>query len=276
MSVEAISAVLHNSKATGTRKLVLIGIANHEGDGGAWPTIDTLGKYAGCTRTTVKDAIRWLVKNGELQVFPQAGGNANTRPDRRPNLYKVLVRPYGGRVSDSRRQNDGRNELTRGAEMTLAGGEGSPPNRPIEPSLLEIDFSITTTFDRFWSNYPRKTAIGAARDSFAKAIRKGVSPSKMIDAAARFRDDPNREDEFTPHASTWLNQGRYDDGPLPEKAKTKAQVRNIQEIERTKQITHQVKRTISPAIELELSALRKRLGRFEHQENTHETSKAQN
>lgn len=34
MSIEAMAVALHHSKTQGATKLVLLGIANHEGDGG--------------------------------------------------------------------------------------------------------------------------------------------------------------------------------------------------------------------------------------------------
>jgi hypothetical protein len=91
MSVEAMAAVLHHSAAKGTDKLVLLGIANHDGDGGAWPSIETLGRYGSCSRTRVKTAIGRLVELGEIAVDRQAGGHQDTRPDRRPNRYRVLL-----------------------------------------------------------------------------------------------------------------------------------------------------------------------------------------
>ena len=42
MSIELMSLVLHHSVAQPTHKLILLGIANHQGDGGAWPSIETL------------------------------------------------------------------------------------------------------------------------------------------------------------------------------------------------------------------------------------------
>lgn len=91
MSVEAIAAVLHHSQASGTDKVVLIGIANHEGDGGSWPAVATLAKYAQCTERAVRYSLKRLVGSGELTVIRQAGGNENTRSDRRTNLYRVTV-----------------------------------------------------------------------------------------------------------------------------------------------------------------------------------------
>jgi len=95
MSVESVALVLNHSRAKGTAKLVLIGIANHDGDGGAWPTIETLAKYANVDERNVQRCIRRLVDDGELAVENNRGGNANWRNDKRPNRYKILVKPDG-------------------------------------------------------------------------------------------------------------------------------------------------------------------------------------
>lgn len=91
MSVESLAAVLHHSKAKGTAKVVAIGIANHDGDGGAWPSVRTLAIYANVDRSTVKRAIRSLVALGEVRVHVQAGGPKDMDDTDRPNLYDVLV-----------------------------------------------------------------------------------------------------------------------------------------------------------------------------------------
>ncbi len=73
---------------------------------------------------------------------------------------------------------------------------------------------VDALFDRFWTAYPRREAKEAARRAFTKARRK-TDTEQIITGAARFRDDPNRVAEFTPHPSTWLNAGSWDDEPLP-------------------------------------------------------------
>lgn len=83
--------VLHHSRASGTRKLVLLGIANHLGDGGAWPAVTTLARYANVNERNVQRAIEWLVSKGELRVDVQQGGDRATADHRRPNRYDVLV-----------------------------------------------------------------------------------------------------------------------------------------------------------------------------------------
>lgn len=91
MSIEALAVVLNHSKAKGTAKLVLLGIANHDGDGGAWCSIPTLARYANVDDRNVQRAIAKLVSSGELVVDIQAGGTHRTPEERRPNLYTIRL-----------------------------------------------------------------------------------------------------------------------------------------------------------------------------------------
>lgn len=91
MSVEALAVVLHHSKARGTDKVLLLGIANHAGDGGAWPSIATLARYANVDERGVQRALRRLEQLGEVQIHVQAGGPSGVPDWRRTNRYDVLV-----------------------------------------------------------------------------------------------------------------------------------------------------------------------------------------
>ena len=92
MSIESIAIALHHSKATGSAKLVLIGIANHDGDGGSWPSVATLRKYAGVDERTVQRSIVRLEGLGEVRRIIQQGGDHSIADARRPNLYRFLLR----------------------------------------------------------------------------------------------------------------------------------------------------------------------------------------
>ncbi len=71
-----------------------------------------------------------------------------------------------------------------------------------------------TGFDEFWQAYPRKVGKRAAREAYAQATRE-AAPAVILAGAQRYAADPNREAQFTPHPTTWLRQGRWDDDPLP-------------------------------------------------------------
>lgn len=134
MSVESLAIVLNHSRASGTAKLILIGIANHAGDGGAWPAVETLASYANIKRRAVQNHLRTLVDLGELAITYNGGGTHDLRGDQRPNRYDVLVecpddcdrttnhRPRNGVQKRAPR------EVVDGVQDRTERGAGSRPN----------------------------------------------------------------------------------------------------------------------------------------------------
>lgn len=69
-------------------------------------------------------------------------------------------------------------------------------------------------FLAFWKIYPRKRDKRKALRAWRNAIRR--TSAQVINAGAiRYRDDPNRLDEFTKYAEGWLNGDGWEDEPLP-------------------------------------------------------------
>lgn len=91
MSVEAMAIALHHSRAKGAIKLVLLGIANHDGDGGAWPSVRTLARYAACSPRHVQNAIADLERLGEVRRSVMGGGTRDMADHMRPNLYHFTL-----------------------------------------------------------------------------------------------------------------------------------------------------------------------------------------
>lgn len=91
MSVEAMAIVLHHSKSKGTDMVILLGVANHDGDGGSWPSKATLAKYAKVDERSVKRSLRKLEAMGELITHTQDGGTHRTPDGLRPNRYEITV-----------------------------------------------------------------------------------------------------------------------------------------------------------------------------------------
>lgn len=71
-------------------------------------------------------------------------------------------------------------------------------------------------FDAFWAVYPKRAGKAAARRAWQKAT-KLANPADIIAGAVRYRDDPNRDPAYTKMAQGWLNDGRWEDDPLPER-----------------------------------------------------------
>jgi hypothetical protein len=96
----------------------------------------------------------------------------------------------------------------------------APPSDPHTPPATkakpEPKPDPHTGFTEFWDTYPRKSGKAKALKAWPTAVKKVKGNHQTITEAARcFRDDPNRVDQYTPHASTWLNQERWNDPPLP-------------------------------------------------------------
>jgi len=108
MSIEAVATVLNHSKARGRAKLVLIGIANHLGDQGAWPSISTLARYANASERSVKRDIQELMNLGELQVNLQS---APMNSQYKTNLYWITI-DSGVTTQVSRGDSSGKSGVT--------------------------------------------------------------------------------------------------------------------------------------------------------------------
>jgi hypothetical protein len=194
-------------------KMVLLVIADHANDEGtqSYPSQATMAAKASISIRTVQRAVNNLVGQGYIRMFKGAGGSADCREDRRPHLYQINVAKLRGDTVT------GRQSDANGATLTTSTGRHSRPmNHPLEPSL---EPSHQIAFDEFWQVYPRKVGKQAAIKAFTKAI-KNNEPKIIIEGAVRYANDPNRVDAFTAHPTSWLNAGRWNDDPLPERIKT--------------------------------------------------------
>lgn len=92
--------------------------------------------------------------------------------------------------------------------------------------------TVTSSFELFWKAYPRKVGKLKARVAYQQITGRGkavvidgerivlqASHEEIMEGLGRYiAANSNRvkgwllEMEYTPHASTWLNQGRWEDG----------------------------------------------------------------
>lgn len=69
-------------------------------------------------------------------------------------------------------------------------------------------------FEDFWNAYPIKRDKGKALKAWEKATRR-TDPDNILAGATRYREDPNRSDQYTKYAEGWLNGDGWEDEPLP-------------------------------------------------------------
>ena len=92
MSLEALSAVLHHSRSTGTARAVLTALAWHLGDDpeeGCYPSQSRLALLAGCSVRQVQRNLQKLVELGEIEMSQHDG--IGYRFDRITNRYWIQI-----------------------------------------------------------------------------------------------------------------------------------------------------------------------------------------
>ena len=83
--------------------------------------------------------------------------------------------------------------------------------REKERKNLKTPPKASIEFDKFWISYPRKVGKEAARKAFIKAMTK-TTAAKIMSGVEDLRIRvAGKDQQFTPHPATWLNEGRWDD-----------------------------------------------------------------
>jgi hypothetical protein len=86
-----------------------------------------------------------------------------------------------------------------------------------DPSLLkrsevkrseENIYTYTEEFELFWKSYPRHESKSSAMKAFKKVK---VDINILLKAIAKQKNSKQWKDNIIPHASTWLNQSRWED-----------------------------------------------------------------
>lgn len=208
-------------------KMVYLVLSSHIGGvGGSYILlIETIVAESGCSRSAVKRALAELETRQMVSVERRKEGRLNL-----PNVYRLTTPSVT--VSD-------RGSVLGGPTSVLGGPRVGPGwTGEEEPSLEEQELKDSCSsksderpteptnprksphrFDEFWAVYPRKAGKIAAEKAWLAALKRAGSPEVLIEGADRYGRDPNLPEEpFIPHASRWLNAGRWGDGPEPARA----------------------------------------------------------
>jgi predicted transcriptional regulator len=222
MGIQVMNAVWRNSKASGRQKLVLLAIADHQGELGAWPSIKTISTMANASERSVQRDIQQLVELGELIVETRS---APTQGQYKANRYWVSLKDSPEVTDSAAEVTERASEVTELAPEVTAGGVLTL-NRTLNRNLNE---TLVSQFESFWNNYPRKTDKGSARKAYKQAVTK-ADPEHINLKAKEYGDDPNLPDKkYIKHPATWLNAESWDNGPLPTRANRAEQNRKAME-----------------------------------------------
>lgn len=203
MSIEVMNAVWKHSRSEGRARLVLLAIADHQGEIGAWPSIQTLARMVNSSERSVQRDIVYLQDIGELKVEVQ---NAPTKSQYKSNLYWVTL---SGVTNTEAGVTNAASGVTTGGVLSL--------NR----TLTEDIERVKELFDDFWKEYPKKSDKRAALKAFRSALTR-ESFENILAGAIRYANDPNLpEPQYVKHPATWLNADAWENPPLPPRKKGK-------------------------------------------------------
>lgn len=156
------------------------------------------------------------------------------------NLVQGLIRdctitpPEQGQQSCGDTPSDTPSDGVRSSSLTTTATTTAPANAPAnapergrapedallmapepEPRKRAGAFVYPDAFEKFWQAYPDTRDKKKSFEVWRRVVRE-VPNEVLVEAAQAYRDDPNRTDgHFTKIATTWLNAGSWENGPLP-------------------------------------------------------------
>lgn len=212
------NALIRDEKLPGSAKLLLIYLLSHKI---GYQILDSqIIRESGMGREALRTARKQLEELGFIEIV------------RVRNDDKSLG-GYRYELQDARGWFSTVGQPTVGEPTVGQATVGNPPdNRKLIPKKTtskntRINNTNDSSFNDFWHLYPRKQGKGKAREAFVSAVKVfGLEP--IMNGVERFASDPNLPDpQFVPLPTTWLNQERWDDGPLPLNRKLTNSERNI-------------------------------------------------
>jgi len=177
MSIEALSWGIKQNTQTPTSKLVLLVLCNYANvENICFPSEKHLGKICGVSERSIRRCIKILKESNLIKVQMR---NFNS------NEYQILCKQQ-----DTYDQNN----------RTLVTNNTKEQTKEL----------YGESFDKFWKLYPRKVSkfesakvFGKLKKDEIQTVMKGVKNFREV----VLRD--NVEQQYIPHATTWLRQKRF-------------------------------------------------------------------
>jgi len=221
--------LLHDSEISSHAIRIYLVIRSFGDEGrSAWPGRSRLAALIGQSRSTVTRAVQELEQAGALCIRRRSEQSNEYHIHWHRDLGCIFFGQnddLGDRIVTGPPVDGGSSQVVEGRPQVDGG---RPPVdgelRLREPKQRNLDTRTPVRkpveddpyFSRFWSLYPRKAAKGSARRAWSKAVRV-AEVEEILEGAARYAADPNRDPAFTAHPATWLNGERWLDPALPSK-----------------------------------------------------------
>jgi len=183
-----------NSPYSGERLLLHLALADFANDDGVcFPSHATLAKKARCSTGWVSQTIKQMLADNLIEIVEPAGQGRG-----KVGRYRLL-------------KGDTELDLSESIGLTSTGVRSN--SKPCDSYSLNRQES-NTLFDTLWSQYPRKTAKGAARRAFDRLMKQSDAPAldDLVAAVGRYAQ-PFTSGQidiiYCAHLATWLNGERW-------------------------------------------------------------------
>jgi biotin operon repressor len=188
MSVKVMGWVWDQSIEPAAKKMVLLAIADHadhDGDN-AWPSVSRIARMVGINARNAQRYIRQLEEEGYLIIGQQRGGNMNTPDDRRPNLYRVVLRGGAGDTPESER--GGAGDTPRGGAGDTLSVQGTIQTTGAKAPRKRDDlFNALVEVCQIDPSSMTSSARGAANRAIKELREVGATPEQVVQAASSYR-----------------------------------------------------------------------------------------
>jgi hypothetical protein len=235
MSIEIMNAVWRHSRADGRARLVLLAIADHQGEMGAWPSLATLAKMVNASERSVQRDIDYLQQIGELEVHYQ---QAPTRNHDKSNLYFVKLTGVTDYETGVTNTDSGVTNTQGGVTAAVV----QSLNRTITEPLTETH--ERELFDEFWKEYPKKSDKRVALKAFKSALRRTTFEQILSGVIAYLQSTESIQQRFVKNPATWLNADAWENEiqPSPDsEAAQRANQRRERELQRSNEYLAEIR-----------------------------------
>ena len=189
---------------TPAAKIVLYWLADHHNGetGDCFPSHKRLAELSEMTDRSVRNHLGDLADRGLIQIIQRNRDNGSQTS----NGYLLMLNDTHGDTGPRK------NIPTPKENISTHPQKNIPILNLVNNNLVnEPLYSVQIAFDKFWKIYPRRVGKAKAKEAFNKAVRK-VTLDTIISAVEEYAYIVKGKDKkFIPHASTWLNQERWDD-----------------------------------------------------------------
>ena len=197
MSFKALAWASEQKVGGSTEKLVLMCLANYANDNDeCYPSHKTICNFVEVQVPTVIRALHQLRLKNFISVKPQYQKTQSGKNRQTSNLYVLNIPP---------------SENITGYGLNR---DTPPPHENVRQTNNKYtninDYS--EDFNQWWDLYPRND--GSKRKAFElwkRITDKEITINELYTCTIKFKKSTNGKDQkFIPHATTWLNQRRFE------------------------------------------------------------------